>query len=259
MSEAADHPDHPEQPEQPEPKAPDPIQQFLSQAGDVAKTGYEQLRAYAESVAEPLNELTVKAARAAEEASPDHELLVAGAKAFTDAGAIFFQLANRALYANAEAARAPGGVAAESAKFFRQLGMLWLDSTVGEGTATTGFTGTDRIREVEFRDVVAGEVTERTVSIVSRSGKETNGKLVRSDLIGSSDVRISVEHIKILDEHSSPIRDGMTVAPGRTPITVVVDVPEGTPQGRYRGLLSVYAGDVESSLVLTVVVTGAPT
>jgi hypothetical protein len=243
----------PDQPKQPEPKAPDPIEQFLSQAGDVANTGFQQLREYTESVAEPLNDLAVKAARAAKEAAPNDDLLAAGAKAFTEAGTIFFQLANAALYANADAARAEGGIASESAKFFRQLGMLWLDATVGEGTATTNSTGTDRIREVKFGEVVAGKTTERTVSIVSRWGEPTQGEIVRSDLMGSS-MRIREKSITLYDDQRHVIEQEMPVKPGRTPITVVVKVPEGTRAGRYRGLLSVYAGDMESSLVLTVVV-----
>jgi hypothetical protein len=251
MNKPADHPE-------PEPNVSDAIQKFLAQAGDVAKKTYEEFSDYAKAVADPLDQLTVQAKDVAGQA-PDHELLIQGAKAFTDAGAIFFQVANRALYANAEAARGPGGVASESAKFFRQLGMLWLDSTVGEGTATTGFTGTDRIREVEFRDVAAGEPTGRTISIVSRAGEEADGELVRSDLMGSSGARIPAENIKLFDGHSNPIEHRTSVAPGRTPISIVVEVPGDAEPGRYRGLLSVYAGGVESSLVLTVVVTGART
>jgi len=251
MNKPADHPE-------PEPNVSDAIQKFLVQAGDVAKKTYEEFSDYAKAVTQPLDDLTVQAKDVAG-GVPDQELLVAGAKAFTDAGAIFFQVANRALYANAEAAGGPGGVASESAKFFRQLGMLWLDSTVGEGSARTGFTGTDRIREVEFKEVEAGKPTGRTISIVSRTAEATDGELVPSDLMGSSGARIAVENIKLFDGHSDPIREGLRVEPGRTPINIVVEVPAETAPGRYRGLLSVYAGGVESSLVLTVVVTGAPT
>ena len=99
--------------------------------------------------------------------------------------------------------------------------MLWLDSTVGEGTATTGFTGTDRIREVEFGDVVAGEPTERTVSIVSRSEKTTLDAIVRGDLMGSSS-RIRREHITLYDERRNVIEPPMDLARGRTPILMQV-------------------------------------
>ena len=106
--------------------------------------------------------------------------------------------------------------------------------------------------------MAAGDTTGRTVSIVSRSEKTTLDSIVRSDLMGSS-ARIPRKHITLYDERGDPIEPPMDVALGRTPITVVVEVPEGTPQGRYRGLLSVYAEDIESSLVLTVVVKAKST
>src|SRR5690242_13057515 len=82
----------------------DAIQKFLGEAGSVAKDTYAQLQSYAKEVTPRLDDLNKQAAGLSP-GDEDKRLLADGAKVFSEAGAIFFQLANRALAANAEAAR----------------------------------------------------------------------------------------------------------------------------------------------------------
>jgi hypothetical protein len=235
------------------------IQEFLAQAGDVAKQTYEQFWSYADDVKQPMAELRDKAADVARNA-PDKDSLDAAATAFAEAGAIFFQLANRALEANADAARGENGLASESVQFFRNLGMLWLDSTVGQGPAVPTPTA-DRIREVTFQPVKPGSTAEQSVSIVSRAVGTTTGDIVWGALMGPKNVSIPAGRVTVRDKSRNNIRPpvGVRLTPGRTQLTVSVAVPPRTAPGQYRGLLSVSAAGIESSIVLTVIVARART
>jgi hypothetical protein len=190
-------------------------------------------------------------ARRLADSAVEQKLVDASAKAFNDAGTTFFQLANRALKATNDAEPRDGtGMLAESTNFFRGLGQLWLNATFPTDMTTTGAATTDRVRDLELPGVRVpgpdgGEVpTWRTVSILNRTERELDATIVKADLTGA-DGKIDESYVFV-----DP--DPLQLVPGRTPVRVAVLVPRDTPSGRYRGLLTIAAGPIDASIVVSV-------